>query len=102
MASPSTPGSPPPRAEGLILATSEAVANAIVHGQPPIVLRIWAQPDRMTVTVTDTGAGPTDPFVGLLPAGPRPDRTTAGWAYGSATSWWTSPTAATPAATPSA
>ena len=26
-------------AEGLILATSEAVANAIVHGQPPIVLR---------------------------------------------------------------
>ena len=27
---------------------------------------------------------------------------TAGWAYGSAISWWTSPTAATPAATPSA
>ena len=54
-------------AEGMILATSEAVANAILHGQPPIVLRIWEQPDRMTVTVTDTGTGPVDPFVGLLP-----------------------------------
>lgn len=54
-------------AEGLIVATSEAVANAILHGQPPIVLRIWGQPDGMTVTVTDTGTGPVDPFVGLLP-----------------------------------
>jgi anti-sigma regulatory factor (Ser/Thr protein kinase) len=54
-------------AEGLILATSEAVANANLHGQPPIVLRIWEQPDRTTVTVTDTGTGPVDPFVGLLP-----------------------------------
>jgi anti-sigma regulatory factor (Ser/Thr protein kinase) len=53
--------------EGLILATNEAVVNAIVHGQPPIVLRIWTQPDRVTVTVTDTGTGPTDPFIGLLP-----------------------------------
>ncbi|MDT0354021.1 anti-sigma factor RsbA family regulatory protein [Pseudonocardia charpentierae] len=52
--------------EGLVLATSEAVTNAIVHGQSPIVLRLWAQPDRVTVTVTDTGRGPTDPFVGLL------------------------------------
>jgi anti-sigma regulatory factor (Ser/Thr protein kinase) len=54
-------------AEGLILATSEAVTNANLHGQPPIVLRIWEQPDRTTVTVTDTGTGPVDPFVGLLP-----------------------------------
>ena len=59
--------------EGLILATSEAVANAIVHGHPPVVLRLWAQPGRVTATVTDTGDGPTDPFVGLLPAG-HPDQ----------------------------
>ena len=55
--------------EGLLIATSEAVTNAIVHGQPPVVLRLWAQPHRLTVTVTDRGDGPTDPFVGLLPAG---------------------------------
>jgi anti-sigma regulatory factor (Ser/Thr protein kinase) len=60
-------GLPVAEIEGLILATNEAVVNAIVHGQPPIVLRIWAQPDEVTVTVTDTGTGPTDPFVGLVP-----------------------------------
>ena len=65
---------PVPEVEGLILATNEAVANAIVHGQPPVVLRIWAQADRVTVTVADTGTGPTDPFVGLLPS----DRADAG------------------------
>jgi anti-sigma regulatory factor (Ser/Thr protein kinase) len=56
--------------EGLLLATNEAVANAIVHGQPSIVLRLWAHADRVIVTVTDTGTGPTDPFVGLLPSDP--------------------------------
>jgi anti-sigma regulatory factor (Ser/Thr protein kinase) len=60
-------GLPVSEVEGLLLAASEAVANAIVHGQPPVVLRLWAHPDRVTVTVTDTGTGPADPFVGLLP-----------------------------------
>ena len=44
-----------------------------MHGHPPVVLRLWAQPGRVTATVTDTGDGPTDPFVGLLPAG-HPDQ----------------------------
>jgi anti-sigma regulatory factor (Ser/Thr protein kinase) len=66
-------GLPASESEGLILAASEAVANAIVHGHPPVVLRLWAQPGRVTATVTDTGDGPTDPFVGLLPAG-HPDQ----------------------------
>ena len=39
-----TAGLPGPEIEGLILATSEAVTNAIVHGRPPVVLRLWAQP----------------------------------------------------------
>lgn len=58
-----------PDSENLVIATSEAVANAIMHGRPPVVLRLWTQPGRVTVTVTDIGTGPTDPFVGLLPAG---------------------------------
>ena len=53
--------------ENIVLAAHEAVSNAILHGRPPVVLRMWVQPDRLTVTVTDTGTGPTDPFVGLLP-----------------------------------
>jgi anti-sigma regulatory factor (Ser/Thr protein kinase) len=53
--------------ENLVLAVSEAVGNALRHGRPPVVMRLWVQPDRITVTVTDTGPGPDDPFVGLLP-----------------------------------
>jgi anti-sigma regulatory factor (Ser/Thr protein kinase) len=56
--------------DDLVFATHEAVTNALVHGRPPTLLRLWAQPDRVTVTVTDAGPGPTDPLVGLLPPGP--------------------------------
>jgi anti-sigma regulatory factor (Ser/Thr protein kinase) len=48
----------------LVFATHEAFTNALVHGQPPAVLRLWAQPGRVTVTVTDAGPGPTDPLAG--------------------------------------
>ena len=51
----------------LIFATNEAVINALRHGRPPTVLRLWTNRGRVTVTVTDTGPGPADPLVGLLP-----------------------------------
>jgi anti-sigma regulatory factor (Ser/Thr protein kinase) len=54
--------------ENLVIATHEAVSNASRHGRPPVVLRIWVRPGGLTVTVTDAGTGPTNPFVGLLPA----------------------------------
>jgi len=60
--------------DNLVFATHEAVTNALLHGRPPTVLRLWAQPDRVTVTVTDTGSGPADPLVGLLPPDPANDR----------------------------
>jgi anti-sigma regulatory factor (Ser/Thr protein kinase) len=56
--------------ENLVFATHEAVTNALMHGRPPTLLRLWAQPHRVTVTVTDSGPGPTDPLVGLLPPDP--------------------------------
>jgi len=52
--------------ENLVIAAHEAVSNAILHGRPPVVLRLWVRPAGLTVTVTDTGPGPNDPFVGLL------------------------------------
>jgi anti-sigma regulatory factor (Ser/Thr protein kinase) len=58
--------------EGLVVAVCEAVTNAICHGRPPVQLRLWSSSDRIVVTVTDHGAGPTDPFAGLLPAVPAP------------------------------
>jgi anti-sigma regulatory factor (Ser/Thr protein kinase) len=54
--------------EDLVIATTETVTNASCHGRPPVQLRIWSSPARILVTVTDHGAGPTDPFAGLLPA----------------------------------
>lgn len=53
---------------GLTLSVSEAVSNALLHSRPPVRLRVWAAPHRITVAVNDPGAGPTDPFVGLVPA----------------------------------
>jgi anti-sigma regulatory factor (Ser/Thr protein kinase) len=58
---------PTAEADNIVFATHEILANAIVHGRPPTVLRLWTQPNRITVTVTDTGPGPTDPTAGLLP-----------------------------------
>ncbi|GAA1390494.1 anti-sigma factor RsbA family regulatory protein [Catellatospora chokoriensis] len=50
----------------LLLAISETVTNAVLHGQPPVLLRLWAAPGRIVVTVTDHGPGPADPLVGLV------------------------------------
>jgi len=54
----------------LIIGASEAVNNALRHGQPPVTVRIWATPDRIVVSVHDSGAGPGDPLAGLVPAAP--------------------------------
>ena len=53
--------------DDLIVAVSEVVTNAILHGRPPATVRIWAGPDRIVVTIHDLGPGPSDPFVGLVP-----------------------------------
>lgn len=58
---------------GLLLAATEAVNNAALHGRPPVVVRVWSAPRRVVVTVTDTGTGPTDPYAGLLPRPGAPD-----------------------------
>jgi anti-sigma regulatory factor (Ser/Thr protein kinase) len=58
----------PERAEDFVMAVSETVTNAFVHGKPPLRLRIWREPDRAVVTVTDAGDGPADPFAGLVAA----------------------------------
>ncbi|BCY10703.1 anti-sigma factor RsbA family regulatory protein [Actinoplanes sp. L3-i22] len=53
---------------GLLVAVSEAVANGLLHGKPPVTVRAWAAPRRVVVTVTDAGEGPREPYAGLLPA----------------------------------
>jgi hypothetical protein len=58
--------------QDLIIGASEAVSNALRHGQPPATVRIWATPDRVVVSVHDPGPGPADPLAGLVPAAHSP------------------------------
>ena len=53
--------------DGLMIGVSEALANAIRHGRPPVELRAWAAADRVLVVVRDRGSGPSDPYAGYLP-----------------------------------
>ncbi|RKR86338.1 anti-sigma regulatory factor (Ser/Thr protein kinase) [Micromonospora pisi] len=53
--------------DDLVVAVSEMVTNAWRHGRPPVRVRFWAGVDRIVVTVSDKGSGPTDPYAGLLP-----------------------------------
>ncbi|WP_232323662.1 sensor histidine kinase [Catenuloplanes japonicus] len=55
--------------DDLTVAVSETVTNAHRHGTPPVTVRLWSLPDRVTVAVSDAGTGPANPFAGLLPAG---------------------------------
>jgi anti-sigma regulatory factor (Ser/Thr protein kinase) len=57
--------------EDLVVAVSEAVTNAIMHGEAPVEVRMWPGGDRIVVTVSDAGSGPADPFAGLMPSGGR-------------------------------
>ena len=52
----------------LIFSVLEAASNALLHGRPPVTVRIWTAPDRVVVTVHDTGRGPADPLAGLVPS----------------------------------
>jgi anti-sigma regulatory factor (Ser/Thr protein kinase) len=60
------------KVEDLQLAVTETVTNALRHGRPPVLVRFWAGADRVVVTVTDGGEGPTDPFAGLQAAAHAP------------------------------
>ncbi|GAA1852746.1 anti-sigma factor RsbA family regulatory protein [Asanoa iriomotensis] len=69
------PGLPGDDTEELVIAVSEVVTNALRHGRPPVRVRYWAGSDRIVVSVTDGGPGPSDPYAGLLPSR---DSTTGG------------------------
>jgi anti-sigma regulatory factor (Ser/Thr protein kinase) len=53
--------------DDLLLGTSEVVTNALLYGEPPATVRIWAGPDRVVVCVRDSGPGPANPLAGLIP-----------------------------------
>jgi hypothetical protein len=68
-------------ADAVRLAAGHVVQNAIDHGRRPIVLLAWAARDRVVVTVTDSGRGPPDPYLTLLPRDPEADLADANTLY---------------------
>ena len=68
-------------ADAVRLAAGHVVYNAWVHGRQPIVLLAWAGWDRVVVTVTDSGSGPPDPYLALLPRDPEADVADANTLY---------------------
>lgn len=57
----------PEEVDDLRLAVTEILTNAYKYGRPVVTLLAWADAGRVVVTVTDLGAGPDDPLVGLVP-----------------------------------
>jgi anti-sigma regulatory factor (Ser/Thr protein kinase) len=56
----------------LVIGSSEAVNNALAHGQPPVTVRIWAVPGRLVARIHDRGTGPAHRLAGLVPTGSGP------------------------------
>jgi anti-sigma regulatory factor (Ser/Thr protein kinase) len=58
---------PTRRRQDLVAAVSEVTTNALVHGRPPLRVRLWVTSGRALVAVRDGGAGFDDPYLGYLP-----------------------------------
>lgn len=54
--------------EDYLRAVDEVLINAVVHGTGPATLRLWVEHDHVVITVSDGGAGVTDPFLGFTTA----------------------------------
>jgi anti-sigma regulatory factor (Ser/Thr protein kinase) len=53
----------------LVVAVNEVVVNGIVHGSPPVHVRLWTELDTLTCQVADSGPGLRDRLTGYR----RPD-----------------------------
>lgn len=53
----------------MVIAVHEVVANALIHGHPPVLITVWPDVARLTCLVEDSGLGMVDPMTGFR----RPD-----------------------------
>ena len=53
--------------DDLVLAVTEILTNAVIHGQPPRSLHLYDGGATWVCHVHDSGAGPGDPFAGFAP-----------------------------------
>ena len=59
------------RRSDFVAAVFEVAVNALLHGGPKAMVRLWVGPHRILCRVRDTGPGPTDPLMGYEPPGPH-------------------------------
>jgi anti-sigma regulatory factor (Ser/Thr protein kinase) len=68
-------GVPLVRADGFVTAISEVVTNAVQHGRPQVIVRLYGDRHRWLCAVTDDGPGISDPYTGIdSPFVGNPDR----------------------------
>jgi anti-sigma regulatory factor (Ser/Thr protein kinase) len=65
----SAAGVPPTLIEDLVVATTEVITNALVHGTGDVVLRAWPEPGSFVCQVEDEGPGVADALAGYHPPG---------------------------------
>lgn len=51
--------------ESFVFAANEVAANALVHGGPPVEVRLHRGPDDWQCVISDHGAGLLDPYAGV-------------------------------------
>lgn len=59
-------GLPSASCDDFVLAVSEVASNAIEHGEPPAIVRLWTTSTAVICEISDRGRH-TEPLVGLLP-----------------------------------
>nr|WP_277349634.1 sensor histidine kinase [Planosporangium thailandense] len=52
----------------IVAAVQELVVNGLLHGRPPVRVRLWAPSGQLVCTVTDAGSGFDDPLAGYVRA----------------------------------
>lgn len=59
-------GLPPEKVESFVLAVNEVVTNAVLHGRPPIDIRLWTDAGRVVCEVEDRAGGWDDRLAGYV------------------------------------
>lgn len=72
-----TAGVPTSVMDDVVVAAHEICTNGLIHGRPPVLVRVWTSADRVHCTITDQGTGHNQSLAGYLPP-PTPVRTGAG------------------------
>lgn len=57
----------------VLLSVNEIATNGLLHGLPPVTVRLWLSPGRVVCTVTDQGPGFDQPLRGYVRGDPLPE-----------------------------